>query len=508
MVREANPPRVPPRPDMLRPRPRSPAPPLSSPPSNSAAILDAPPRPSQTPNSPPSIYSQKTSVAASPNLGNTQQTEPTKNESKNKALGKEVAVEKGPNRPSSGKQSAVKFSADTTGGSRSPSLGPTLFFLEKETKDDAVQQNNDKHERAESVTWNQTHRPAQIPNRKPIPSHRSTSESKGKEKERDNKEETATKPNEARQAVSLQKQKQESTKPTELARSTQTHSSKDRGGSLADTQSLIRSNHSSRSGTSTVQRLQQRQDIYRTHTRSAEARALYAEAKDHYGKAKNHLQEALRLSVDVFRLAPHVLVENVASREIRSKTTSGITTASLASGSKGARYVPEYPGLGIQYRSLFTPLLANVSNDEKDRKQALAKKRADDALTRERAVVARHAGVTSSVVGSARSGRSNITARSTPARAPTVTSAPAPASTTSTSVTSRATGHSDRQRTKRRSAPAVTSGPASVSTRTAARMRDNYERRPRTRTRSAANRRLRKSKEQEVDHGILWFFSY
>ncbi|KAL1906379.1 hypothetical protein Sste5344_007855 [Sporothrix stenoceras] len=199
-----------------------------------------------------------------------------------------------------------------------------------------------------------------------------------------------TKDKSAEEDVTVEKRAVSVTKPksvpsTEIARSTRSQSSKARVSSVSvsDVQSLIRSNHSSRSGTSTVQRLQQRQDVYRTHTSSAEARALYAEAKDHYGKAKNHLQEALKLSVDVFRLAPHALVENIVTKEIRLKNTNVAPAASLVNANKGVRYAPEYPGLGIQYRSLFTPLLGNASSAEKERKQALEKKRADDALAQE-----------------------------------------------------------------------------------------------------------------------------
>ncbi|KJR82344.1 uncharacterized protein SPSK_03311 [Sporothrix schenckii 1099-18] len=512
MVREAKPPVVPPRPNRLRPRPHSPAPPTSSSPLPLAVVAGAPPPPSRPPVPPPSIYSQPKSAVTSSNLGVVEQTKPTGKGSKDNGPIKGVATEKKSSKMlPAGTQPVVSFGSDANGGSRTPSLGSAVYVVEKRDTESSAEKQNVKGNLAkEPRAREQTPNPEQVSTRKQVPTPGSSSGSTGKQRDARIKITDGTKKNDSQKEVSLQKPKERLAQSTELTRSTRSQSSKARGSSVGDVQSLIRSNHSSISVASTIQHLQQRQNVYR---RSAEARALYAEAKDHYGKAKNHLQEALRLSVDVLRLTPHILVENVAAKEIGSNRTTSTSTsapsASLVSRNKSARPVPEYPGLGIQYRSLFTPLLASVSNNDRDRKQALAKKRADDALAQDRAGSNRQTGAKASGASSSRSGRSSGTARTVPDRVPATTSAPesSPASI-SASVTSRGTGQSNRQRTKRRASTMVPSGPASVSTRTAARMRDNYEYRSRPRTRSAASRRLRKRKEEEVDHGILWFFSY
>ncbi len=247
---------------------------------------------------------------------------------------------------------------------------------------------------------------------------------------------------------------------------------------------------------------QPRDTDYRTHTRSAEARAIYMEAKDHYGKARNHLQEAVRLSVDVLRLTPHVVAENLSAAGPADRGQS-------KTASSGARY-PDYPNIGVQYRALFAPLFSSGAAHLPEKSwsdggkldagvgrsmsRARQPERAsnDAALARERAAVARRtAAPTAAEMTPAPTSRAKPRpdAHSPPPGAAAASPAPSIASWDSRS-------HADKQ--KRRARPATT--------RSTVRMRDSSE--GRARNRSAASGRRQKKKEEEVDHGIMWFFSY
>lgn len=123
-----------------------------------------------------------------------------------------------------------------------------------------------------------------------------------------------------------------------------------------------------------------------SQTRSAEARALYVEAKSHYSKAGSHLLEALRLSGDVIKLAPHVIADNSGHHHYERNEPV-------------KQPIPEYPGLGIDYRPLLSQL-GRVSRMTKDERLAKGlqkgRKERETALAKERTAVARKASATGS----------------------------------------------------------------------------------------------------------------